>query len=394
MLHWCSQHCGTWTLDNGPPFDKPHYGSQASGGIVTVERFTRESVLMYRTDFRPYPGKAVLSGRISPDGNSILDGTIEWTYHPCCGLSKGSFQAAWGAAIDSVPGNDQERSARQKNEPLPPLPGAVAVQNAPETTEADVPGQPAWAGPVPKGPSPIVLPPGASPRFALFPSDLRAVLQPDAQIPEDVVEEFVRSPCRLGIRPPPGLDRNQLASDILEVGKFAYREFDFPRGFCWVQRSAELGNPRAWVILGAAYLYGLGVPKNDTQAFQYFDAIASRTTDVWAAYFIERCYLKGIGTPVDKQKANHVELWLALRPEGQAMYMSIGRDDLRVRREYEKMWTQIEPPTTDRRVCEYQNGREICHTESKVDQQRLSEELDAIDGKYAPPADSSDQKPK
>jgi hypothetical protein len=66
---------------------------------VIVERFTRESVIMRRTDYRPYPGSAILRGQLSTDGNSIQNGTIEWTYHPCCGLGTGEFQAAWGPAI-------------------------------------------------------------------------------------------------------------------------------------------------------------------------------------------------------------------------------------------------------------------------------------------------------
>ena len=112
LLHWCSAHCSTWTLDKGAPFDKPHYGSQALGAIVIVERWTRESVVMNRTDYN-VPGKAVLTGKLSSDGNSIVNGTIEWTYHPCCGLGTGKFQAAWGPALDTVPGTDEEREARQ-----------------------------------------------------------------------------------------------------------------------------------------------------------------------------------------------------------------------------------------------------------------------------------------
>lgn len=113
VMHWCSQHCGTWRLDNGPPYDKPHYGSgQASGSIVIVEKFTADSVVMRRIDYRPYAGTAILTGALSSDGNSIVNGVIEWTYHPCCGLTKGPYQAAWGTAIDTVPGSDEERAAR------------------------------------------------------------------------------------------------------------------------------------------------------------------------------------------------------------------------------------------------------------------------------------------
>jgi hypothetical protein len=112
VMHWCGQHCGTWTLDNGPPFDKPHYGSEALGSIVIVESFTPESVIMHRIDYRPYPGTADLTGQLSSDGNSIVNGTMRWTYHPCCGLTSGPYQAAWGAAINTVPANDAERAAQ------------------------------------------------------------------------------------------------------------------------------------------------------------------------------------------------------------------------------------------------------------------------------------------
>lgn len=118
VMHWCAAHCSTWTLDKGAPFDKPHYGSEASGSVVIVERFTPESVIMQRTDFRPYPGKALLTGKLSPDGSSIGGGTIQWTFHPCCGLSTGKFQAAWGPSLDTVPGSDAERERAAQPQPV------------------------------------------------------------------------------------------------------------------------------------------------------------------------------------------------------------------------------------------------------------------------------------
>jgi len=108
VMHICLANCGTWTLDKGTPFDKPHYGSVASGSIVVVESWTRQSVLMNRTDYN-VPGAAVLKGKLSSDGNSIVDGTITWTYHPCCGTGSGPFTAAWGPAINTVPGSNAER---------------------------------------------------------------------------------------------------------------------------------------------------------------------------------------------------------------------------------------------------------------------------------------------
>lgn len=107
VMHLCLAHCQTWTLDKGAPYDKPHYGSVAAGGIVIVDSWTRESVLMHRTDYGQVPGAAVLTGKLSDDGYSIVDGNIAWTWHPCCGTSPtGRFVAAWGPKIESVPGVD------------------------------------------------------------------------------------------------------------------------------------------------------------------------------------------------------------------------------------------------------------------------------------------------
>jgi hypothetical protein len=119
VMHWCALHCGTWTLDKGAPFDKPHYGSEASGQIVVVENFTRESVVMKRTDYGPYPGTAVLTGQLSSDGNSVVAGKIEWTYHPCCGTSVDNFTAAWGTALNTVPASDAERDRGKPPQPRP-----------------------------------------------------------------------------------------------------------------------------------------------------------------------------------------------------------------------------------------------------------------------------------
>ncbi len=113
------------TWENGHYVDHPN---GAAGSIITVEKFTRESVILHRTDSGPYPGTAVLTGRISSDGNSVVNGKITWTSHPCCGLSSGAFQAAWGTAIDSVPGGAPEPSTAK---------AAAPVKQAPSEKQAD-----------------------------------------------------------------------------------------------------------------------------------------------------------------------------------------------------------------------------------------------------------------
>ena len=121
LMHWCSQHCATWVwVGNRYVGEGTPHPEQSPQCGVTVERFTSESVIIHRTDCTPYPGKAVLTGKVSPDGNSIVNGVIRWTYHPCCGLGAGTFTAAWGPALDTVPRSDQERAARMAMPQAPP----------------------------------------------------------------------------------------------------------------------------------------------------------------------------------------------------------------------------------------------------------------------------------
>jgi len=132
LMHWCAQHCSTWVWLGdryvGQGTQHPERTPQCG---VTVESFTPESVVMHRTDCTPYPGRAVLTGKLSGDANSIVNGIIRWTYHPCCGLSSGPFQAAWGSAIATVPGSDQERASATQ----PQTPGQTPTQ----TSAAPVP---------------------------------------------------------------------------------------------------------------------------------------------------------------------------------------------------------------------------------------------------------------
>ena len=97
MIHWCARHCITLVLQNG------HYtnAEEPDKGEWILDSFTRESFAMHRTDYQlkagetVVAGKAVLSGRLSEQGNSVTDGKITWTYHPCCGTGTSSFTAAW-----------------------------------------------------------------------------------------------------------------------------------------------------------------------------------------------------------------------------------------------------------------------------------------------------------
>lgn len=126
VIHWCAAHCITLIWQNG------HYTNAKAPGASEwiLDSFTRESFVMRRTDYKVKAGetvvvgKAVLSGRISEQGNTVADGQITFTYQACCGTSTSPFTAAWGAAFDTVPGSDEERDRRQ---------AALSFQQVPQT---------------------------------------------------------------------------------------------------------------------------------------------------------------------------------------------------------------------------------------------------------------------
>lgn len=121
MMHLCIAGCstgkgGTLIFENGRYADK-----LAPTSVYTIETFTPEMVVIHLdrqlTKEDPYGGTAILSGQLSKDGNSIINGTIKWTSHPCCGLTTGPFRAAWGDAMGTVPGNPSEGNVQQTSSP-------------------------------------------------------------------------------------------------------------------------------------------------------------------------------------------------------------------------------------------------------------------------------------
>ncbi len=120
VIHFCAANCFTWTLDAGPPYDIPHFGNEARGGSVNVVSWTPNSVVMKRTEHGNCPGTATITGRLSQDGNTLLDGKITWDTATCWAAgTTGSVQAAWGPALNTVRGCNQEPCSVDK-QPLPP----------------------------------------------------------------------------------------------------------------------------------------------------------------------------------------------------------------------------------------------------------------------------------
>lgn len=101
VMHWCVR-CetglgGTLVWENGHYRELNDVPGQTT--ILTVESFTRQSVILHRTNSGLYPGTAVLTGQISEQGDSIVNGIQRQPNgqtHP--------FRAAWGTAINTIPG--------------------------------------------------------------------------------------------------------------------------------------------------------------------------------------------------------------------------------------------------------------------------------------------------
>jgi hypothetical protein len=105
VIHLCIAHCFPIVSESG------HYVNHGpqNTSIYTVESFTRDSFIMHRTDYGSFPLTATLTGQLSKDGNSVINGIILWTSG---NSGSGAFQAAWGTAEHTVPWTDEERAAQ------------------------------------------------------------------------------------------------------------------------------------------------------------------------------------------------------------------------------------------------------------------------------------------
>ncbi len=122
VIHWCGQHCTTLVLENG------HYGKPETS-LWTVERWTPELIVIYRTDRLPNgrgEARAVLRA-IVDRGNETAKGTMKWWMGWTGGVD---FRMAWGSAINSVPGSDAELNAQKAAESRQPPAQASAESNA------------------------------------------------------------------------------------------------------------------------------------------------------------------------------------------------------------------------------------------------------------------------
>lgn len=108
--------CGTWTWNDG------HYdgvwggggaGPSGSEGVIatmTVESFSPNSVIIHRVDSNRSGFSYVYTGKISSQGNSILDGIWEGDAGSREAGKLGHFTATWGTAFQDNPAARQQHT--------------------------------------------------------------------------------------------------------------------------------------------------------------------------------------------------------------------------------------------------------------------------------------------
>lgn len=177
QMHICIGGCAsgngvTFVWQNGRYINASDPSDKAA---LTIEKLTKESVVIQRVDGGRYPGRATITGQLSEDGNSIINGKIQWTYHPCCGLSSGFFRAAWGTAINTVPG-------RKGDHPAAPIASQEAKRIAPPQSAA-----PSKPSPAVHQPSQVSAAPRESEAAAPAADASASALGPTAAQPSNAV---------------------------------------------------------------------------------------------------------------------------------------------------------------------------------------------------------------
>lgn len=120
-MHFCGGNCFTLHYENGRYV--------AGQGIWSFTRFTRESVILFRQEpDTPWAasigwpgGKVVYKGHLSNDLDSMI---IESENGGTKNIEK--LKLAWGPALNTVPGSNEERERMQGSQP-PPRPTVVVA---------------------------------------------------------------------------------------------------------------------------------------------------------------------------------------------------------------------------------------------------------------------------
>ena len=84
------------------------------------------------------------------------------------------------------------------------------------------------------------------------------------------------------------------------AGIYEYNRNDITQAYEYYEKAAELGHAYSKEIMGRAYLEGEVFPKDEERAFYWF---SNSNNYAYCYYDLGRCYLYGIGTDIDVERA-------------------------------------------------------------------------------------------
>ncbi len=360
VMHLCLAHCFPIRWENGRYIN----ADPRRTSIYTIESFTRESLVLHRTDTGAFPLTAVLQGQISADGERIEDGRVVWTSG---NHGEGKFRAAWGSALESVPGSDEEAqrlaktsssasasaglSTPKSRQPL--LPSMSEPTSAMRSLRVNLTGD--WEGyytspmfattiRIKQSGATITaefltssLSPTGHPFFrgtydppaiagqvelAQYAGLLAVTGTPSSWIPATIT---VGDPDHFRIADKPPFQRiitlsnsgdvpceasNPLhvqAEYAMQRGRITHTLKDYKSSVCWFYVGAVAGNAEAQGLLGAYFREGFHVEKNLRLAF-YWTEKSAEAGNPSGALTLATLYEQGIGTSADSAKA---QFWRA-----------------------------------------------------------------------------------
>jgi len=374
QMRFCGIVCFRLTLANDH-YEAVQEGSTdgAVGSIYSVVRFSPQAIEFYRNESNHQ--FAILTGRMSSDGNRLVDGSIAW-YQP-----DGSSNSFSGVALTWGPSLMEARAST----PPANAASAPAQPSKPAFTPPD-PTHPGSPTGTPVGdyfynqveqmrarpaPTDISLPRGASPFFKSYPADIRAVLQPEFPLSPALHELSCDSQV------------NVTGNEALEIGRYALRAAEFLRGRCWLERGARTKNIRANEVLALAYLMGWGVKRNQTVGFLWILNLWKSSRDLWSYHFLAQCLNNGVGTPINLHTAARLEQALLADPGGRAITLSIGADDAELRRESARLDLMMSPPMRWQHACNPREPRVQACGNLEIDQEEYNRQMGAINAGQA-----------
>ena len=107
----------------------------------------------------------------------------------------------------------------------------------------------------------------------------------------DVIDEMAAKVARYPAKPKEEWE-GMSAEEMFQLGMKHYKKEEYSEAAKWCRRAAEQGHAEAQYNLGALYMLGHGVPRNDAEATKWFRRVAP---DVWDKDKIFRMFMQSIG---------------------------------------------------------------------------------------------------